>query len=433
TMARRNARNRQPTPSPPPSPYPSPPHQQAPNPAGTHLNIVIQFRQLTLLIFTGVEGPEAVAEWIRQLEQNFDLLQCTDAQKVVCGRYMLKGDAALWWFGYWRLRQAEFNALTWNRMKEVIMEKYYPQSYRMRMERAFWDLTQGTGTVEEYEQEFTRMSSFAPHMVDTDLKKAHKFRDGLNRTLRMHVASQGNLSFFETVIRAVQLESYQTLDASVPSAQLVQPISSAPPDSSSGKIKFGSRRDNRKGKRGAPDRRDIPPAAHGQNTKCPKCGRYHHGDCRFTQKRAGGQSRVYTLAHDEATNNAGTMSGMISLSNVPIFALCDTGATHSFISSRCLDALSIDNVCNCDPLEVSLASGKIIISDSMISRLPVSIGARVLEADCYVIEMWDFDVILGMDWLTRYRADIRCQEREVSLFPVSDQPVIFNGVKSRTV
>ncbi|CAA0811648.1 Uncharacterized mitochondrial protein AtMg00860, partial [Striga hermonthica] len=107
--------------------------------------------------------------------------------------------------------------------------------------------------------------------------------------------------------------------------------------------------------------------------------------------------------------------------------------THSFISSRCLDALSIDNVCNCDPLEVSLASGKIIISDSMIFSLPVSIGGRVLEADCYVIEMRDFDVILGMDWLTRYRADIRCQEREVSLFPVPDQPVIFYGVKSRTV
>ncbi|CAA0816696.1 Uncharacterized mitochondrial protein AtMg00860, partial [Striga hermonthica] len=122
-----------------------------------------------------------------------------------------------------------------------------------------------------------------------------------------------------------------------------------------------------------------------------------------------------------------------SFINVPIFALCDTGATHSFISSRCLEALSIDNVCNCDPLEVSLASRKIIISDSLIHGLSVSIGGRDLEANCYFIEMWDSDVILGMDWLTRYRADIRCQEREVSLFPVSGQPVIFYGVKSRNV
>ncbi|CAA0819851.1 Unknown protein, partial [Striga hermonthica] len=374
------------TPSPPPSPSPSPPHQQAPNPAGAYLNIVIRFRQLSPPTFTRVEGPEAVAEWICQLEQNFNLLLCTDAQKD--GARFLRSQA----------------------------ESRISRGVRARVHR---------------------MSAFAPHMVDTDLKKAHKFWDGLNRTLRMHVASKRNLSFGETVIRAVQLESYQTLDASVPYAQLVQPISYAPPDSSSGKRKFDSRRDNRKRKHGAPDRRDIPPAAHGQNSKCSKCGRYHHGDLPQAppphQQRAGGQARVYTIAHDEAAINTGTMSGMILLSNVPIFALCDTGATHSFISSQCLEALSIDNVCNCDPLEVSLASRKIIISDSMVPGLQVSIGGHVLEADCYVIEMRDFDVILGMDWLTRYRADIRCQEREVSLIPISDQPVIFYGVKSRTV
>ncbi|CAA0843089.1 Unknown protein, partial [Striga hermonthica] len=148
---------------------------------------------------------------------------------------------------------------------------------------------------------------------------------------------------------------------------------------------------------------------------------------------AGGQARVYTITHDEATRNTGTMSGMLSISNVPIFALCDTDATHSFISSRCLEALPISTVSHCDSLQVSLASGKIIISDSLVNDLPVSIGGRVLIVDAYVIEMRDFDVILVMDWLTRYRADIRCQECEVTLFPDSDQPVVFYGVKSRTV
>ncbi|CAA0822982.1 Unknown protein, partial [Striga hermonthica] len=98
------------------------------------------------------------------------------------------------------------------------------------------------------------------------------------------------------------------------------------------------------------------------------------------QQRAGGQARVYTITHDEAANNAGTMSGMLSISNVPVYALCDTGATHFFISTRCLEALSISNVCPCDPLEVSLASGGTIISDSMIPSLPVSIGGHILEA-----------------------------------------------------
>ncbi|CAA0834147.1 Unknown protein, partial [Striga hermonthica] len=142
---------------------------------------------------------------------------------------------------------------------------------------------------------------------------------------------------------------------------------------------------------------------------------------------AGGQARVYTITHDETARNAGTMSGMLSISHVHVFALCDTGATHSFISSRCLEALSFGTVHACDPLEFSLASGKIIISDSVVRNLPICIGGRVLEVDAYVIDMRDFDVILGMDWLTRYRADIRCQEREVTLYSVSDQPVVFFG------
>ncbi|CAA0806537.1 Unknown protein, partial [Striga hermonthica] len=112
------------------------------------------------------------------------------------------------------------------------------------------------------------------------------------------------------------------------------------------------------------------------------------------QQQAGGQAQVYTITHDEAARNAGTMSGMLSISHVPIFALCDTGATH-FISSRFLEALSIGTVHACDALEVSLASRKIIISNSVVRNLPICIGGRVLEADVYVIDMRDFDVILG--------------------------------------
>ncbi|CAA0824342.1 Unknown protein, partial [Striga hermonthica] len=128
---------------------------------------------------------------------------------------------------------------------------------------------------------------------------------------------------------------------------------------------------------------------------------------------AGGQARVYTITHDEAARNTGTMSGMLSVFSVPVFALCDPGATLSFISSHCLEALSISTVHSCDPLEVSRASGKIIISDSVVRNLSICIGGRVLEADMYVIEMRDFDVILGMDWLTRYRADIRTVPRVI--------------------
>ncbi|CAA0836890.1 Unknown protein, partial [Striga hermonthica] len=59
------------------------------------------------------------------------------------------------------------------------------------------------------------------------------------------------------------------------------PISSAPPGSSSGKRKADSHRDNRKGKRKGPDRRNHPSSG---NRTCKKCGKYHSGECLADQQ-----------------------------------------------------------------------------------------------------------------------------------------------------
>ncbi|CAA0840366.1 Unknown protein, partial [Striga hermonthica] len=348
-------------------------------------------------------------------------------------------DASDWWIDHWARRlEAELHALTWEQMKVMVRNKFLPQSFWDRMEHEFYHLQQGSSTVDEYIRTFTRMCLFAGDAVNTDAKKARKFLKGLNQRIRELVGSHGPMSFADTVSRAQEVESCFIPIAPVPLYyhSLLRPlfISSVSPGSISGKRK-SDYQNKKKGKKGSFGRRDDRPTQ-GQHPRCPKCGRFHTRECLadqracyncnrpghyasvcpepkrqqhqppFAQQQGWGQARVYTITHDEAARNAGTMFGMLSISHVPVFALCDTGATHSFISSRCLEVLSIGTVHACDPLEVSLASGKIIISDSVVRNLPICIGGRVLEADVYVIDMLDFDMILGMDWLTRYRADI---------------------------
>ncbi|CAA0825299.1 Unknown protein, partial [Striga hermonthica] len=424
----RNNRNRQPSPS------PSPPrcHHQAP-PAMDLTQLIVQFQRLNAPTFVGTENPTAVLEWIKDLDKIFAVLPLPDRQRVSLATYQMKEDASDWWIDHWAWRlEAELYALTWEQMKMMVRGKFLPQSFYDRMEHEFYHLKQGSSTVDEYIRTFTRICLFAGGSVNTDTKKARKFLKRLNQRIRELVGSHGLMSFADTVSRAQEVESSRARKAN-------------------------SHRDNRKGKRGGPDRRNHPSFG---NRTCNKCGKYHSGECLADQRtcfnwnrpghyasvcpesrkqqqfprqqqqhfpqqqlppppshqqqqpppfqqRTGGQARAYTITHDEAARNTGTMPGMLSITNVPVFALCDTGATHSFISSRCLEALSISTVISCDPLEVSLASGKVIISDSVIRNLPICIGGRVLEADVNVIEMREFDVILGMDWLTRYRADIR--------------------------
>ena len=62
----------------------------------------------------------------------------------------------------------------------------------------------------------------------------------------------------------------------------------------------------------------------------------------------------------------------------------------------------------------------------------MQIGELVMPADLIVLAMHDFDVILGMDWLGRYRACMDCFHKTVTLrIDESSAGVIFEGSKKR--
>ncbi|CAA0835697.1 Uncharacterized mitochondrial protein AtMg00860, partial [Striga hermonthica] len=437
------------------------PQQQQQPPEQNHVRVVAQFRKMSPPAFTGDGGPLSVGDWFLRLERIFRLMACTEAQKVICGEYMLEGEAGQWWEDYWRLKPVgERDALTWAQLKVIITEKYYPRHFRDQMEKEFMNLSQGNRTVTEYEREFSRLSAFARHLVDTEEKKATRFLYGLKRELLMLIAGHGYLTYAETIERAQRLEMCQQMGSQSLS---VRPADIAQPSNNAGKRKWN---DDRKGK-GKKNRKDNRPPQATQPIQqvladrppCATCGRGHRGEClagknicyrckrpghmaqycpergqdQQQQPGPGGRARVFTLTQLEAANNQGTMSGMLSMHGIPVFALFDTGATHSFISSSCLEAIGVQSVSAVDALEVSLASGKTIVTNSIVQELKMNIGGRDLEADTYVINMKDFDIILGMDWLTKYRADISCHQREVTLHLPGVDRIVFFGAQTRAV
>ncbi|CAA0831290.1 Unknown protein, partial [Striga hermonthica] len=104
--------------------------------------------------------PRIVDEWIQGLVFIFKVMDCPDRYRVICAQLQLTGDARLWWNAYWSMRPGEKAGCTWDMLKELIREKYYPTYYRAKMERQFLSLKQGTRTVDEYEREFTRLAAF---------------------------------------------------------------------------------------------------------------------------------------------------------------------------------------------------------------------------------------------------------------------------------
>ncbi|XP_057790849.1 uncharacterized protein LOC131007954 [Salvia miltiorrhiza] len=120
---------------------------------------------------------------------------------------------------------------------------------------------------------------------------------------------------------------------------------------------------------------------------------------------------------------------MINVFDVPVIALFDTGASHSFISHAACKRLELTPQLAETTLEVSTPGGGRLAAKDIISNLELNIGAETFKADLYVISMIEFDIIIGMDWLTQVGATILCSERKISFQSVGKEKASFHGIR----
>jgi len=89
--------------------------------------------------------------------------------------------------------------------------------------------------------------------------------------------------------------------------------------------------------------------------------------------------------------------------------LFDAGTTHSFINP----ATTKQMACTVEEMHVHLCVstliGSIYQTDLVVRNCFITIQDRVLFADLVVLGIQGYDVILRMDWLTKYQATIDCK------------------------
>ena len=109
--------------------------------------------------------------------------------------------------------------------------------------------------------------------------------------------------------------------------------------------------------------------------------------------------------------------------------LFDSGASHSFIAASVVIELGLEVEAFEEPLYVSSPLG-IRARIGMICRgCELEISGILLTVDLRVMDMSEFDVILGMDWLTAYRVVIDCGIRRVTAYTHDSTRVVFQRDK----
>ena len=59
----------------------------------------------------------------------------------------------------------------------------------------------------------------------------------------------------------------------------------------------------------------------------------------------------------------------------------------------------------------------------------MEISGTLLTVDLRILDMSEFDVIFGMDWLTVYKVVIDCERRRVTAYTQDGTLVVFQGGK----
>jgi hypothetical protein len=113
--------------------------------------------------------------------------------------------------------------------------------------------------------------------------------------------------------------------------------------------------------------------------------------------------------------------------------LFDLGATYSFVSIVFV-RLSRLVVRTLKPsLAVTTLVEKTVVCKRVVCECPVIICGRVLPANLVVFPMFSYDVIFGMDWLTKHSTVIDCARKQVTLTSWGEGKVTYVGLRARSL
>ena len=109
----------------------------------------------------------------------------------------------------------------------------------------------------------------------------------------------------------------------------------------------------------------------------------------------------------------GEYVGTLVMGGVATHVLFDSGASHCFVQPEMIGIGEFQKEPEEEVRVVRAAGGQIMYTSGKIRNVSVMIGGVNMPADLVVCPVKSYDVILGMDWLSKYKAHLDCHRGRV--------------------
>ncbi|GJR14842.1 putative reverse transcriptase domain-containing protein [Tanacetum coccineum] len=164
---------------------------------------------------------------------------------------------------------------------------------------------------------------------------------------------------------------------------------------------------------------------------CHACGEKGHYRNQCPKANNSAHGRAYLLRDKNAHQDPNVVTGTFLLNQHLARVLFDSGADKSFVSISLASKLNIPPITLDTTYDIEMADGNLVGTNTVIQGCTLILLNQPFEIDLMPIKLGSFDVVIGMDWLSKYHARIICDEKVVHI-PIDGETLIIRGDQSKT-
>ncbi|GKA24138.1 reverse transcriptase domain-containing protein [Tanacetum coccineum] len=396
--------------------------------------------------FKGTEGAVGLIRWFERTESVFLRSNCTEDCKVKFATGTLTEEALSWWNSFAQpIGIEEAYKITWSEFKKLLIKKYCPRTEVKKMEDEFYNLTVKGNDLKTYIRRFQELAVLCPTMVPNSEKLMEVFIGGLPRSIKGNVTASKPQTLEEAIAITQRLMDQNRRQETV-RAYAVTPTENKGYTGSlplckkctlhhTGPCTVKCQTYNKVGHltRNCRNKRPLT----GSNLQpvsvtCHAYGEKGHYRSQCSRANNSAYGRAYLLRDKNAHQDPNVVMGTFLLNQHLARVLFDSGADKSFVSISLASMLNILPITLDITYDIKMADGNLVGTNTVIQGCTLILLNQPFEIDLMPIKLGSFNVVIGMDWLSKYHAKILCDEKVVHI-PIDGETLIIRDDRTQVM
>nr|GEY73583.1 reverse transcriptase domain-containing protein [Tanacetum cinerariifolium] len=366
------------------------------------------------------------------------------------------------------------NRITWTELKRLLTNKYCPRTEIKKMEDEFYNLSVKGNDLKTYVRRFQELAVLYPNMIPNNEKLMEVFISGLPRSIKGNVTASKPQTLEEAINIALrlmdQVTKHNLIQGTNDHKRKFEYKRNISNNNNYRNIRNNRMNDSRQQQNRRPETfrsyAATPTENHrytGNHPLCQRCTLHHTRPCTIrcrvcnkvghltkncrnkgpatgsvesaTREKGHYQSqcsktninangRTYLLRDKNAHQDPNVVTGTFLLNHHPARTLFDSGADRSFVSISFASTLNIPSITLDTTSNIEMADGNLVSTNTVIQGCTLTLLNQPFEIDLMPIKLSSFDVVIGMDWLSKYHAKIICDEKVVHI-PIGNETLII--------